>query len=261
MYGGMNAISSSAQAETKSAWENFSRAQADSPQRLVREDATPAPRTVCSVELRGPAGRLEALLNDGAPNASYAALVCHPHPLGGGSLHNKVVYHAMKAINDPAWGLGLPVLRFNFRGTGLSEGVHDGLAETGDVLAALDWLENEFKLPIVAAGFSFGAATMLRACCTESQRHDVRGLAALGVPAEAEGRAYDYSFLRNSILPKLFLSGDQDRYAPVARLKQIAAAAADPKQLTLIAGADHFFTGHLEPMQRTLSDWLKEHLR
>jgi uncharacterized protein len=94
--------------------------------------------------LRGPAGRLEALVNEGAPDAPFAALVCHPHPLGGGTMHNKVVYHAMKALNDPEWGLGWPVLRFNFRGTGLSQGVHDGEAEAGDVLAALDWLENEY---------------------------------------------------------------------------------------------------------------------
>ena len=88
-----------------------------------------------------------------------------PIRMGGGNLHNKVVYHAMKALNEPEWGLGWPVLRFNFRGTGLSEGKHDGKAETGDVLAALDWLENEFKLPVVVVGFSFGAAMALQACC------------------------------------------------------------------------------------------------
>ena len=118
-----------------------------------------------SVDLTGPAGRLEALLNEGAPDARFAALVCHPHPKGGGTMHNKVVYHAMKVLNAPEWGLGWPVLRFNFRGTGLSEGTHDGKAETGDVLAALDWLENEYKRPVVVAGFSFGAAMALLACC------------------------------------------------------------------------------------------------
>ena len=249
----MNVTTASAQVKTKSAGLSFSGARANS-------QKSHAPRSVRSVELRGPAGRLEALVNEGAPNAPFAALVCHPHPLGGGNLHNKVVYHAMKAINDPAWGLGLPVLRFNFRGTGLSEGAHDGLAETGDVLAALDWLENAFSLPVIAVGFSFGAATMLRACCAESPRPNVPALAALGLPVEAEGRAYDYSFLQSAILPKLFLSGDQDRFAPAAQLKQIAASAAEPKQLVLIASADHFFTGQLEPMQRALSDWLKEQL-
>ncbi len=91
--------------------------------------------------LRGPAGRLEALLNTGSANAPYAALVCHPHPSGGGSMHNKVVYHAMKAFSS----FGLPVLRFNFRGVGLSQGAHDhGHGEQDDVRAALDWLDAKF---------------------------------------------------------------------------------------------------------------------
>jgi alpha/beta superfamily hydrolase len=101
---------------------------------------------------------LEAVVNEGAPDAPFAALVGHPHPLGGGTLHNKVVYHAMKVLNDPQWGFAFPVLRFNFRGTGLSEGTHDGIAEKADVLAALDWLQNEYKRPILAVGFSFGAS-------------------------------------------------------------------------------------------------------
>ena len=239
----------------------FAGVRADPSEDPIRGNSNAARRrTVRSVDLHGPAGRLEALLSDGAPHAPFAALICHPHPLGGGNLHNKVVYHAMKAMNDPAWGLGLPVLRFNFRGTGLSEGAHDGLAETGDVLAALDWLENEYNLPVIAAGFSFGAAMMLMACCTGGYPRNVRALIALGLPVEAEGRVYDYSFLQDAILPKLFLSGDDDRFAPAARLKQIAASAANPMKLALIAGADHFFTGQLEPMQRALSDWLKEQL-
>jgi alpha/beta superfamily hydrolase len=77
-------------------------------------------------------------------------------------MHNKVVYHAMKVLNDPAWGLGWPVLRFNFRGVGLSQGLHDGEAESEDVLAALEWLENEYKRPLVVVGFSFGAAMALK---------------------------------------------------------------------------------------------------
>ncbi len=107
-------------------------------------NAPPAtPNSVKTIEdLRGPEGRLEALLNTGAPDARYAVLVCHPHPLGGGTMHNKVVYHAMKAFQS----FGLPVLRFNFRGTGLSEGEHDhGRGEQDDVRAALDWLDNELS--------------------------------------------------------------------------------------------------------------------
>src|SRR5271167_772901 len=106
-------------------------------------------------DLHGPAGRLEALLNTGASDAKYAVLVCHPHPLGGGTMHNKVVYHAMKAFQ----GFGLPVLRFNFRGTGLSEGTHDnGHGERDDLRAALDWMRQEYNCPILFAGFSFGSS-------------------------------------------------------------------------------------------------------
>ena len=214
-----------------------------------------------SVELTGPAGRLEAVLNPGSPNAPFAALICHPHPRYGGNLHNKVVCHGMKAFNDPEWGLGWPVLRFNFRGTGLSQGQHDGKAETGDVRSALDWLENEFKLPLIVAGFSFGAAMALLTCCgADHAPNHVRAVAALGLPTQADGREYRYSFLQNATLPKLFLSGDQDEFATAAQLEQLAASAADPKRLVLIPGADHFFTGQLEPMQHALAGWLKEYL-
>jgi alpha/beta superfamily hydrolase len=214
------------------------------------------------VFLHGPAGRLEALVNEGAPDAPYAALVCHPHPKGGGTLHNKVVYHAMKALNDSDWGLGWPVLRFNFRGTGLSQGVHDGEAETADVLAALDWLENEYSLPLVVVGFSFGAAMALGACCQPSSISSyVRALALLGLPTRAEGRDYSYPSLKDCKLPKLFLSGSSDQYAPAAQLTQVAASASEPKKLVLLPRADHFFTGQLEPLQQALAGWLKEQLQ
>ncbi len=214
-----------------------------------------------SVDLAGPAGRLEALLNLGAPDARFAAVVCHPHPRYGGNLHNKVVYHVMKILNDPAWGLGWPVLRFNFRGTGRSQGEHDGRAETGDLRTALDWLEREFNLPLVVAGFSFGAAMALWACCgPERINKDVRALIALGLPVAADGRAYHYRFLHNAIVPKLFVSGALDEFAPAAQLAQTIGSAAEPKRLVLIPGADHFFSGQLEPMQQALAGWLKEQL-
>jgi alpha/beta superfamily hydrolase len=220
--------------------------------------------TLRSLTLSGPAGRLEALLNSGAADAPYAAVICHPHPEGGGTMHNKVVYHAMKAINAPEFGLGWPVLRFNFRGTGLSEGRHDGKAETGDVLAAMDWIENDFKRPVVVVGFSFGAAMALLACCggrSGRREHTVlRALVALGLPTRAEGREYSYSFLSDCSLPKLFLSGDCDQFAPAADLQLMAATTAEPKKLVLLPGADHFFAGRLEAMQNELVSWLKEQL-
>ncbi|HZD32258.1 MAG TPA: alpha/beta hydrolase, partial [Candidatus Angelobacter sp.] len=155
--------------------------------------------SIRSLFLDGPAGRLEALLNLGSPSATHAALVAHPHPAFGGTMHNKVVFHAMKALHS----FGFPVLRFNFRGTGLSQGVHDGRDEVRDVETALAWLKREYSLPIIFAGFSFGAARGLRASCPSP---DVRALISLGTPVEAEGRLYSYKFLAECRKPKLFLS-------------------------------------------------------
>ena len=241
-------------------------AQPPSPARSIASNDLPVPRSprpggIRSLTIPGPAGQLEAVLNQGTSNARFAALVCHPHPLGGGNLHNKVVYHAMKVLNDPAWSLGWPVLRFNFRGTGLSEGAHDGMAETGDVLAGMDWLEQEFRLPLVVVGFSFGAAMALQACSLPgAANRDVRALVALGLPTAASGRTYSYDILRGVSVPKLFLSGDRDQFATSQQLTDIATSAAEPKRLILIPGADHFFTDQLEAMQRALAGWLKEQL-
>jgi len=201
--------------------------------------------------LEGPAGRLEALLNVGSPTATHAALVCHPHPLGGGTMHNKVVFHAMKALHS----FGFPVLRFNFRGTGLSAGRHDeGRGEVADVQAALAWLKDKFSLPIIFAGFSFGAATGLRAACPDP---DVSALISLGTPVEADGRLYSFTFLRECTKPKLFVSGDHDQYAPHDALEKVVAQAAEPKELVFIPG-DHFFAGHLAEMRMTVESWLGE---
>jgi uncharacterized protein len=226
-------------------------------------DATTDRATLRNMDLRGPAGRLEALLNEGASDSRYAALVCHPHPLGGGTLHNKVVYHAMKVLNGADWGVRLPVLRFNFRGTGLSEGHHEGLAEAADVSAALDWLQDEFNLPIIVVGFSFGAAMALMACCGKdpAPRSGIHALAALGLPTQGFGHQFTYPFLADCDVPKLFLSGDRDWFAPKADLEHVVSAAADPKRLVFVSGADHSFTGHLESMQRSLAAWLKEHVQ
>src|ERR1700747_3168581 len=136
--------------------------------------------------LDGPAGQLEALLNSGAENATHAPLVWHPPPVFGRTMHNKVVFHAMKALNS----FGFPVLRFNFRGAGLSEGEHaNGVDEVEDVRAAMAWLEREYALPIIFAGFSFGAAVGLRATYADPR---VPALIALGLPAvPIENRVYD----------------------------------------------------------------------
>jgi alpha/beta superfamily hydrolase len=209
-------------------------------------------------DLQGPAGRLEALLNTGADDAPFAALVAHPHPLFGGTMHNKVVYHAMKALN----AAGLPVLRFNFRGTGLSEGTHDhGRGEIDDVRAALDYLAHTFARPILFCGFSFGSYTGLRATCDDPR---IAGIVALGLPVQAAGRDYTYEFLPRCTPPKLFLSGDHDEFCPSAVLEQVVATSPPPHQIHIIPGADHFFQGipssptpKLDQMQHHLRTWLQ----
>lgn len=176
-------------------------------------------------------------------------------------MHNKVVYHAMKSLNDAAFGFELPVLRFNFRGMGLSAGEHHGSEEAGDLLAALAWLRNEFHLPILLVGFSFGAAMAIEALKNQFATSDVFALAALGLPIASEShvltRRYTYPTLHTLTLPKLFLSGERDEFAPADQLRELFNSAAEPKQLALIPSADHFFNGHLAEMQSALTDWLK----
>jgi uncharacterized protein len=209
--------------------------------------------SIRSFSLQGPAGPLEALLNEGVPTASHAAVVCHPHPLYGGTLHNKVVFHAMKALNI----LGLPVLRFNFRGAGLSPGEHDhGIGEVDDVRAALNWLDQEFHLPLVFAGFSFGAAVGLRAACPDPR---VEAGIALGTPiTPVDDRSYDYDFLKTCAKPKLFVSGSRDQFATKAKLEALVAELPEPRKLVIIEAADHFFEGRLREMRDVVESWTKE---
>ncbi len=214
--------------------------------------------SIRSLFLDGPAGRLEALLNAGASNATHAAVVCHPHPLFGGTLHNKVVFHTMKALNS----FGFPVLRVNFRGTGLSQGEHDyGNGEVDDVRTALQWLDAEYHLPLLFAGFSFGAAVGLRAACADAGVHAVIGVGTPIVPVVAgneEPRVYSFEFMRDCAKPKLFVSGARDKFGPRARLEALVASLPDPKKLVLIEGADHFFEGRLRELRDTIESWIRE---
>jgi alpha/beta superfamily hydrolase len=211
--------------------------------------------SIRSLFLEGQAGKLEALLNEGGENPTHAALVAHPHPLFGGTLHNKVVFHAMKALNS----FGFPVLRFNFRGTGLSEGEHaHGEGEVHDIKSALNWLDNEFHLPIVLAGFSFGAAIGLRVGCPDPR---VPAVIGLGLPiAEVDNRRYDYEFLKTCSKPKLFVSGTRDQFGPKEKLEQTIAELPKPKILVLIDSADHFFEGRLKEMREAIEPWVKTHV-
>ena len=193
----------------------------------------PPSSTIRSFFLDGPAGRLEALLNAGAADGTHAALVCHPHPSFGGTLHNKVVFHTMKALNS----FGFPVLRFNFR-------------------AALDWLDKEFRLPLIFAGFSFGAAVGLQAACPDTR---VKAMIAVGTPVAAiDNRSYDFEFLQSCIKPKLFVSGARDQFGPQALLHKLLLSLPEPRKLVLIDGADHFFEGRLKELRETIESWIRE---
>ena len=209
-----------------------------------------------SLFIDGPAGRLEALLNSGAEDASHAALICHPHPVYGGTMHNKVVFHAMKALNS----FGFPVLRFNFRGFGLSDGEHaHGEGEAEDVRAALDWLEREFPLPLIFAGFSFGAAVGLRVACPDDR---VKAVIGLGLPVQpVDDRVYNLDFLQSCAKPKLFVSGSRDQYGPRARIEALVRSLPEPKKLVIVDSADHFFEGRLREMRDAVESWTRDTIR
>ncbi len=178
-----------------------------------------------------------------------AAVVCHPHPLFGGTMHNKVVYQAAKALHLH----GMPVMRFNFRGAGLSDGVHDrGVGEKGDVRAALDYLAAEFpRTPILLAGFSFGSMVGLRVGCTDQRVSDLIGL---GIPVDHS----DVTYLRDCAKPKLIIQGGKDQFGSRANLEALFATLSEPKRLVFVEGADHFFAGQLEKVRSAIDAWLDE---
>jgi alpha/beta superfamily hydrolase len=199
--------------------------------------------------LDGPAGRLEALLwTVPDPNPDMAAVVCHPHPLFGGTMHNKVVYRTAKTLRRR----GIPVLRFNFRGTALSEGTHDrGEGEKADVRAALDYLSSEFPaVPMLLAGFSFGSWVGLQVGCEDSR---VTRLIGLGLPVDTS----NLNYLSNCAKPKLIVQGGNDQFGSRANIEALFAAMPGPKRLEIIEAADHFFSGRLDQVATAIEAWLK----
>jgi uncharacterized protein len=200
--------------------------------------------------LAGPAGRLEATLwTSSADDPDFAALVCHPHPLFGGTMHNKVVYQTARALHDR----GASVLRFNFRGAGQSEGQHQsGRGEQDDVRTALDYLAVEFPgKSILLAGFSFGSWVGLRVGCEDGR---VERLIGLGLAVDNT----DMSYLRACAKPKLVIQGGNDQFGSRANIEALFAALGEPKRLVIVDGADHFFTGHLDQIGVAINAWLDE---
>jgi alpha/beta superfamily hydrolase len=203
--------------------------------------------------LQGPAGKLEAVLwTPPAAAPGMAALVCHPHPVFGGSMHNKVVFQAAKALDS----LGIAVLRFNFRGAGLSEGVHDkGRGEIHDVRAALEFLATQFAtVPLLVAGFSFGCWVGMRAGCEDAR---VEKLIAIGAPVNNS----DFSYLGKCAKPKLFVHGSNDEHGDVEKVRQLVASLPGENELVVVEQVDHFFTGKIEELGKTIREWLQPSLR
>lgn len=183
-----------------------------------------------------PAGSitLEGLLALPTPAAKIGAVVCHPHPLYGGEMHNNVVTALVAGFQ----GAGIASLRFNFRGVGGSGGTHDqGNAEQDDVKAAVTYLlSRQTFATVVVAGYSFGSFVGLKAGAGDPRVHKLIGVA---LPVASR----DASFLERVTKPKLIVCGTRDSHAPLDKINQLVARLPEPKTLAVINGADHFFQG------------------
>jgi hypothetical protein len=198
---------------------------------------TPSPSGRLSIPVAH--GQLEALLKE-PPAPVAAAVLCHPHPLGGGTMNNNVVYRAAKALVDE----GVAVLRFNFRGVGASTGRHDGGAgEEDDALAALDVLAQRHPdLPLWMAGFSFGARVGLTVGASDAR---VGKLLGIGLAL----KMFDYSFLDTCAKPKAVIQAANDEYGARAAIEGAVDGMAEPKRLWIVEEATHLFPGKLDPFE------------
>ena len=210
------------------------------------------PRKIESYEIAGPAGRLEAMLEEpehGSPG--QAALVCHPHPLYGGTMHNKVVYRLARGLRHA----GAAVLRFNFRGVGRSQGEYGELTgEIEDARSALLWLRRRYPdLPYTLAGFSFGARVITRMGCAAE---GALGLIATGFPT----RFGPVDYLQSCTVPKVFVQSTNDAHGPRPELERLYAKFSEPKRLVWVEANDHFFAGALGLLEETVRELNSEML-
>jgi len=199
-----------------------------------------------------PHGQLEAILKQ--PRVSPAkgvALVLHPHPLGGGTMHNKVVFRAAAALNDA----GLTTLRINFRGVGQSSGEHDyGNGELDDARAGLDYLvQNYPEEKITICGFSFGARMGMEVGISDER---VKFLISIGTPLDK----YDFTFLENCRKPLLLVHGEHDEFGDVNKLKLLAEklTTVTTTKVVVIPGTGHFFEDHLDELKSAIYDWITD---
>ena len=195
-----------------------------------------------------PAGavQLEAVLREPDSPPRGAAVLCHPHPVYGGTMDNRVVFRAGKAVMEA----GFAALRFNFRGVGASTGSFDeGVGEREDVVSVIGWLERKCPgIPLALIGFSFGAWVGLQAGCSDPR---IRALAGLGLPLNF----YDFDFLVENPKPAIFIVGTKDEFCPREKMERFARRLPPSARAHLIDGADHFFTQQLDQVQGLIKDF------
>ena len=200
------------------------------------------PRRIESLFIPGPAGKLEALLEEPEESTPRAVvLVCHPHPQHGGTMHNKVVYRIARGFRRA----GAAVLRFNYRGVNLSEGKYDrGAGERADSEAALEALRSRYPdLPFALAGFSFGSRIVLSMGC-EMADEPLR-IVAVGFPAAQR----ESSGLGTCHRPRVFIQSTQDEFGPVPAMQAYFDSLIGPKELMWVPAGDHFFAGSLDEFE------------
>jgi alpha/beta superfamily hydrolase len=207
-------------------------------------------------DLRGPAGRLEALLDSPEPTPVRAAVVfAHPHPQHGGTMHTKVVYQGAKALTR----IGCAVLRFNFRGVGASEGAFDrGEGEHADFRAALDYMTDRYSgVQLWAAGFSFGSWVALEVGALDARVSVLIGIAP-PVVTSVSGQAYTFENTLESTKAKFFVQGEADEVCPLEGMWQFYGRLPEPKELAVIDGASHLFDGQTQEVGEALEDLLAD---
>jgi len=195
-------------------------------------------------------GQLEAILKEPVCEPKGIAVVCHPHPLGGGTMHNKVVFRAAAGLVDA----GLVTLRFNFRGVGASDGEHDGSLEVQDVRDAIDYLCSEFPgTDLTLAGFSFGSRMGTEVAVDDNR---VKRVISIGTPVD---KYRDYGFLTHLRKPILFIHGDKDEFGSVANLKKLFASieSVTDAEIAVFENCGHFFDDHLNELRDKVREWVE----
>ena len=200
-------------------------------------------RRIETLMLDGPVGRLEAILEEPEGELTAVALLCHPHPQHGGTMHTKVVYRTARALRNS----GAAVLRFHYRGVNLSEGAYDhGNGEIEDGRACLNWLRARYPhLPFCIAGFSFGSRIALKLAVDFDEASQV---IAIGYPTKYQDRDYIHSVK----VPKVFIQSTNDEHGPREELEVFYATLPEPKQLKWVEAKDHFFVDALDIFEQTV---------